>query len=213
LVAKDAIHGSEAGKAISFYVLDSLISIDHDKYFLNQIQSRGILRSCLSDVNNYLSKEASFSSESSQRFCTIDAQLSLLLRISHHYGKHGSQILLSMGALHNLSSCNLMGSQKKANSRLNSNVVKERAGEIDKRRSLTAPILRIVTSFTSLVDSADFLEVKNKIVRELVDFAKQHQPVFNIILRESISGANIFNLERLNMVVSILGKVCYLLLI
>uniref|UniRef100_I1NYC7 Nuclear pore complex protein NUP205 n=1 Tax=Oryza glaberrima TaxID=4538 RepID=I1NYC7_ORYGL len=207
LVAKDAIHGSEAGKAISFYVLDSLISIDHDKYFLNQIQSRGILRSCLSDVNNYLSKEASFSSESSQRFCTIDAQLSLLLRISHHYGKHGSQILLSMGALHNLSSCNLMGSQKKANSRLNSNVVKERAGEIDKRRSLTAPILRIVTSFTSLVDSADFLEVKNKIVRELVDFAKQHQPVFNIILRESISGANIFNLERLNMVVSILGKV------
>jgi nuclear pore complex protein Nup205 len=55
--------------------------------------------------------------------------------------------------------------------------------------------------------------VKNKIVRELVDFAKQHQPVFNIILRESISGANIFNLERLNMVVSILGKVCYLLLI
>uniref|UniRef100_A0A0E0JX12 Nuclear pore complex protein NUP205 n=1 Tax=Oryza punctata TaxID=4537 RepID=A0A0E0JX12_ORYPU len=169
LVAKDAIHGSEAGKAISFY-------------------SRGILRSCLSDVNNYLSK------------------LSLLLRISHHYGKHGSQILLSMGALHNLSSCNLMGLQKKANSRLNSNVVKERSGEIDKRRSLTAPILRIVTSFTSLVDSADFLEVKNKIVREVVDFAKQHQPVFNNILRESISGANIFTLERLNMVVSILGK-------
>ncbi|KAG8058444.1 hypothetical protein GUJ93_ZPchr0002g26266 [Zizania palustris] len=206
LVAKDAIHGSEAGKAISFYVLDSFISIDHDKYFLNQLQSRGILRSCLSDVSNYLSKDASFSSESSQKFCTIDAQLSLLLRISHHYGKHGSQILLSMGALHNLSSCNLMGSQKKANSRFN-NLVKERAGEIDKRRSLTAPILRIVTSFTSLVDSADFLEVKNKIVRELVDFAKQHQFIFNSILRENISGANMFTLERLNMVVSILSKV------
>lgn len=43
-------------------------------------------------------------------------------------------------------------------SRLNSNVVKERAGEIDKW-SLTAPVLRIITSFTSLVDSADFLEV------------------------------------------------------
>ncbi|XP_015688500.2 nuclear pore complex protein NUP205 [Oryza brachyantha] len=207
LVAKDAIHGSEAGKAISFYVLDSLISIDQDKYFLNQLQSRGILRTCLSDVSTYFSKETSFSSESSQRFCTIDAQLSLLLRISHHYGKHGSQILLSMGALHNLSSCNLMGLQKKANSRLNSTVVKARAGEIDKRRSLTAPILRIVTSFTSLVDSADFLEVKNKIVREVVDFAKQHQSVFNSILRESISGANILTLERLNIVVSILGKV------
>jgi nuclear pore complex protein Nup205 len=55
-VTKDAVHGSEAGKAISFYVLDALISIDHDKYFLNQLQSRGILRSCLSDVTNYLSK-------------------------------------------------------------------------------------------------------------------------------------------------------------
>uniref|UniRef100_A0A0D9VDH3 Nuclear pore complex protein NUP205 n=1 Tax=Leersia perrieri TaxID=77586 RepID=A0A0D9VDH3_9ORYZ len=172
LIAKDAIHGSEAGKAISFY-------------------------------------EASLSSESSQRFCTIDAQLSLVLRISHHYGKHGAQILLSMGALHNLSSCNLMGSQKKVNTRLNSNVVKERAVEIDKRRSLTAPILRIVTSFTSLVDSADFLEVKNKVVREVVDFAKQHQSVFSSILRENISGANISILERLNMVISILGKVLY----
>ena len=57
-VTKDAVHGSEAGKAISFYVLDALISIDHEKYFLNQLQSRGILRSCLSDVTNYLSKVA-----------------------------------------------------------------------------------------------------------------------------------------------------------
>ena len=55
-VTKDAVHGSEAGKAISFYVLDALISIDHEKYFLNQLQSRGILRSCLSDITNYLSK-------------------------------------------------------------------------------------------------------------------------------------------------------------
>jgi nuclear pore complex protein Nup205 len=55
-VTKDAVHGSETGRAISFYVLDALISIDHEKYFLNQLQSRGILRSCLSDVTNYLSK-------------------------------------------------------------------------------------------------------------------------------------------------------------
>jgi nuclear pore complex protein Nup205 len=55
-VTKDAVHGSEAGKAISFYVLDALISVDHDKYFLNQLQSRGILRSCLSDITTYLSK-------------------------------------------------------------------------------------------------------------------------------------------------------------
>ncbi|CAN6243490.1 unnamed protein product [Urochloa humidicola] len=207
LVTKDAVHGSETGKAISFYVLDALISIDNEKYFLNQLQSRGILRSCLSDVTHYLSKDSSFTSESSQRFCTVDAQFSLLLRISHHYGKHGSQILLSMGALQNLSSCNLMGVQKKGNSRAISNIIKERAGEIDKRRSLISPILRLVTSFTSLVDSDDFLEVKNKIVREIVDFAKQHQSVFNSILRENMSGANLFTLERLSLVVSILSKV------
>ncbi|KAG0532241.1 hypothetical protein BDA96_04G092100 [Sorghum bicolor] len=207
LVTRDAVHGSEAGKAISFYVLDALISIDHEKYFLNQLQSRGILRSCLSDVTNYLSKDSSLASESSQRFCTVDAQFSLLLRISHHYGKHGAQILLSMGALQNLSSCNLMGGQKKGNPRAISKIVKERTGEIDKKRSLITPVLRIVTSFTSLVDSADFLEVKNKIVREIVDFTKQHQSVFNSILRENMTGANLLTLEQLNMAVSILSKV------
>ncbi|AQK69479.1 Nuclear pore complex protein NUP205 [Zea mays] len=206
LVTKDAFHGSEAGKALSFYVLDALISIDHEKYFLNQLQSRGILRSCLSDVANYLSKDSSLASESSQRFCTVDAQFSLLLRLSHHYGKHGSQILLSMGALQNLSACNLMGGQKKVNPRAISKIVKERTGEIDKR-SLITPVLRIVTSFTSLVDSADFLEVKNKIVREIVDFAKQHQSVFNSILRENMTGTNLLTLEQLSMAVSILSKV------
>jgi hypothetical protein len=58
-------------------------------------------------------QDTSLASESSQQFCTIEAQFSLLLRISHHYGKHGSQILLSMGALQNLSSFNLMGFHKK----------------------------------------------------------------------------------------------------
>lgn len=97
--------------------------------------------------------------------------------------------------------------KKKGNSRAISNIIKERAGEIDKKKSLIAPVLRIVTSFTSLVDSADFLEVRNKIVREIVDFAKRHQSVFNSILRENISGANLFTLERLSLVVSILSKV------
>jgi hypothetical protein len=40
-----------------------------------------------------------------------------------------------------------------------------------------------------------------------VDFAKQHQSVFSGILRENMLGANLFTLERLNMVVSILSKV------
>ncbi|TVU02504.1 hypothetical protein EJB05_51989 [Eragrostis curvula] len=197
LVTKDAVHGSETGRAISFYVLDALISIDHENE--NELKKIRFSGKCF--------MEDMSSSESSQRFCTIEAQFSLLLRISHHYGKHGSQILLSMGALQNLSSFNLMGLHKKGNSRAITSIVKERAGEIDKKRSLVAPVLRIVTSFTSLVDSADFLEIKNKIVREIMDFAKQHQSVFNSILRENVSGANLFTLERLNMVVSILSKV------
>lgn len=51
-VTKDATQGSEAGKAISLYVLDAFISIDQEKFFLNQLQSRGILRSCLTDISN-----------------------------------------------------------------------------------------------------------------------------------------------------------------
>lgn len=51
-VIKDATQGSEPGKTISLYVLDVLICIDHEKYFLNQLQSRGFLRSCLMNVSN-----------------------------------------------------------------------------------------------------------------------------------------------------------------
>jgi nuclear pore complex protein Nup205 len=46
-----------------------------------------------------------------------------------------------------------------------------------------------------------------------VDFAKQHQSVFNSILRENMPGANLFTLERLSLVVSVLSKVYYSLLI
>lgn len=51
-VTRDATQGSEAGKAISLYVLDAFISIDQEKFFLNQLQSRGILRSCLTDISD-----------------------------------------------------------------------------------------------------------------------------------------------------------------
>lgn len=51
-VIKDATHGSESGKTISLYVLDALICIDHERYFLSQLQSRGFLRSCLTAISN-----------------------------------------------------------------------------------------------------------------------------------------------------------------
>ncbi|KAK9087262.1 hypothetical protein Syun_029656 [Stephania yunnanensis] len=59
LVTRDANQGSEAGKTISFYVLDAFISIDQDSFFLSQLQSRGFLRACLTDVSNIFNKDIS----------------------------------------------------------------------------------------------------------------------------------------------------------
>lgn len=55
------MQGSEAGKAISFYVLDAFISMDQEKFFLNQLQSRGILRSCFMEISNFSCKVCLFS--------------------------------------------------------------------------------------------------------------------------------------------------------
>ncbi|CAN4094284.1 unnamed protein product [Withania somnifera] len=104
LIIKDATHGSESGKTISLYVLDSLICIDHEKFFLSQLQSRGFLRSCLVNINNF-SQDGGLSLESMQRVCTLEAELALLLRISHKYGKSGAQVLFSMGAYEHISAC------------------------------------------------------------------------------------------------------------
>lgn len=51
-VIKDATHGSELGKTISLYVLDAMICVDHDRFFLGQLQSRGFLRSCLTNISS-----------------------------------------------------------------------------------------------------------------------------------------------------------------
>lgn len=51
-VLKDATQGSEPGKTISLYVLDALICIDHERFFLSQLQSRGFLRSCFMSISN-----------------------------------------------------------------------------------------------------------------------------------------------------------------
>lgn len=41
---------------MSLYVLDALICIDHDKFFLSQLQSRGFLRSCFMSISNMSSQ-------------------------------------------------------------------------------------------------------------------------------------------------------------
>lgn len=40
-----------------------------------------------------------------QRAQTLEAELALLLRIGHKYGKSGAQVIFSMGALEHIASC------------------------------------------------------------------------------------------------------------
>ncbi|WCJ29645.1 Nuclear pore complex protein NUP205 [Euphorbia peplus] len=206
LVTKDATRGSEPGKTTALYVLDSLICIDHDKYFFSQLQSRGFLRSCLTSISNISYQDVGHSLDGLQRGCTIEAELALLLRISHKYGKSGAQVLFSMGALEFVASCkaaNFQGSLRRLDPKLRRDV----AVDIDKQRMIITPILRLVFSLTSLIDTSDFFEVKKKIVREVIDFIKGHQLLCDQILREDISRADDVTMEQIHLLVGILSKV------
>ncbi|XAR66900.1 hypothetical protein NMG60_11013275 [Bertholletia excelsa] len=208
LVIKDATQGSEAGKTISLYVLDAFLCIDHEKYFLSQLQSRGFLRSCLMSINNLSYKDGARSLDSLQQVITLEAEFALLLRISHKYGKSGAQVLFSMGALEHIASCRAINMQIKGSLRkVAAKFVRDSSVDVDKRRMIIASILRLVFSLTSLVDSSDFYEVKNKVVREVIDFIKAHQFLFDQILREDVSEADELTREQINLVVGILSKV------
>ncbi|TYI17680.1 hypothetical protein ES332_A07G042400v1 [Gossypium tomentosum] len=205
LVIKDATHGSEPGKTISLYVLDAVVCFDHERYFLSQLQSRGFLRSCLMSISSFSSADGGHSLDSMQRACTLEAELALLMRICHKYGKSGAQVLFSMGALEHLASCravNLQGSL-----RVETKLRIDGAVDVDKQRMIVTPVLRLVFSLTSLIDTSEFFEVKNKIVREVIDFVKGHHLVFDHVLREDVSGADDLLMEQINLVVGILSKV------
>ncbi|KAL3747686.1 hypothetical protein ACJRO7_016483 [Eucalyptus globulus] len=206
LVIKDASQGSEPGKTIAFYVLDALVCIDHDRYFLNQLQSRGFLRSCFMNISNVSFQDGGHSLDSMQRACTLEAELAFLLRISNKYGKSGAQVLLSMGALEHISlskAVSMQGSRRLVDSKNRSYI----AAEVDKQRMVVTPILRLVFSLTSLVEKSDIFEVKNKIVREIIDFVRGHQLLFDQVLRQDISAGDELTIEQINLVVGILSKV------
>ncbi|KAK9141697.1 hypothetical protein Syun_011097 [Stephania yunnanensis] len=208
LVTRDANQGSEAGKTISFYVLDAFISIDQDSFFLSQLQSRGFLRACLTDVSNIFNKDAWQALGSLQRLYTLEAELAMLLRISYHYGKSGAQVLFSMGTLEHLASSRMLGLHLKGGlNRFGAKVGREVPVDIDKQSLVICPILRLVYSLSSLVDASSYLEVKNKVVREIIEFVKGHQLLFDQTLREEVYGADELTLEQINIVVGILSKV------
>ncbi|KAI4380661.1 hypothetical protein MLD38_006828 [Melastoma candidum] len=206
LVTKDATQGSEAGKTIAFYVIDALICIDQDRYFLNQLQSRGFLRSCLVNISNFTFQDGGHSLLSMQRACTFEAELALLLRISHKYGKSGAQVLFSMGALEHVSSCkviSLQGPRKQVEFKLRD----YRTNDVDKDRMVVTPVLRLLFSLTSLVETSDIFEVKNKIAREIIDFVRRHEVLFDQVLRQDIYANTALVMEQINLVVGVLSKI------
>ncbi|KAL3825107.1 hypothetical protein ACJIZ3_021136 [Penstemon smallii] len=208
LVIKDATQSSESVKTMALYVLDAFMCVDQEKFFLSQLQSRGFLRSCFMNISNFSYQDGGFSLDSMQRVCTLEAKFSLLLRISHKYGKSGSQVLFSMGALEHISSCRALNLEMKGNFRRKDTMIgRNLSVDVDKQRMIVAPILRLVFSLTSLVDTSEFFEVKNKVVREIIEFVKGHQLLFDQVVQEDLSDADELTMEQINLVVGILGKV------
>ncbi|KAL7600679.1 hypothetical protein Lser_V15G24008 [Lactuca serriola] len=209
LAIKDATQGSESGKIMAFFVLDALICIDHEKFFLSQLQSRGFLRSSLMSISSVSYQDSTHSIDPLQRLCALEAHLALLLRISYKYGKAGAQILFTMGAFEHIASCLVHNMQIKGNSirRFDTSFGKDSFADVHRQRMVVSPLLRLVFSLTSLVETSDFFEVKNKIVREVVDFVKGHQLLFDQVLRQDVSDADELAMEQMNLVVGILSKV------
>lgn len=159
-------------------------------------------------ISNFSLQDGRRTMESLQRACTLEAELALLLRISHKYGKAGAQVLSSMAALEYLASCKAVNMPLKGSlRRLEAGLRKEFSLDIDKQQAILAPVLRLVLSLTSLVDASDFFEVKNKIVREVIEFVKAHPSLFDRVLQENVLEADDLMIELVNLVVAILSKV------
>ncbi|CAN6909408.1 unnamed protein product [Brassica oleracea] len=208
LVIKDACQGSEFGKTISLYVLEALVCIDHERYFLSQLQSRGFIRSCLGSISNisHQAQDGRHLLESQQRACTLEAEFALLLRISHKYGKSGGQVLFSMGALEHIASCratNFKGNMRRVNMKLQTDT----GYDVQKQRTIITAVLRLVFALTSLVETSEFVEGRNKIVREVIEFIKGHQLLFDQLLREEVTQADDLLMEQIILAVGILSKV------
>lgn len=49
--------------------------------------------------------------------------------------------------------------------------------------------------------------MKNKVVREVIEFVKGHQLLFDQIIQENISDVDELSMEQINLLVGILSKV------
>eukprot|EP01018_Ginkgo_biloba_P012319 Gb_31636 [translate_table: standard] len=210
VVAKDATQGSEVGKAMAFYVLDALLSFDQDQVFLSQLQSRGLLHGCFSDISSNSYQAVLLPSpDSIRRLYTLEAELALLLRVGYRYKKRGAQALFAMGLLERLSSCRAMDIQLTEDSKW-AQAFKMSLGlpsQHDRHHQIVSPVLRLVFCMTSLVGVSEFLEETNKVVHEIIDFIKAHKGLFDRILRDDDSHVHVPALEELELVIGILTKV------
>ena len=213
VVAKDATQGSEVGKTMAFYVLEALLGFDQDQLFLNQIQSRGLLHGCISDINNNSYQAVLLPSVASiRRLYTLEAELALLLRVGYAYKKRGAQILFAMGILESLSLCRAMDVYLTEDSK-QAHGFKMGFGlpsQLDRHHQIASPVLRLVLCISQLVDMSEYLEESNKVTCEIIEFVLSHQGLFARILRDEDPQMHIQSLEELEIGVAILSKVGFI---
>eukprot|EP00250_Pteridium_aquilinum_P027366 c3475_g1_i1 orf=80-5854(+) len=214
VLAKDVAQGSEMGKAMAFYVLDALLRIDSDQVILGQLQSRGLLQACLSDVSTNSYQAVLLPSPASvRRLYTLEAELALLLRVGYQNKKRGAQTLFSIGALQHLTSCRAIDVQLSEDAQWEQ-MRKSGTGlpsQHDRHHQIVLPVLRIVSCLTTLVETENTSEKEgNEISSEILEFIKGHHGLFARVLRDDKAGVQLEDLEVLDLVTAILSKVWHL---
>ncbi|KAL2621518.1 hypothetical protein R1flu_001723 [Riccia fluitans] len=211
LIVMDATHGSEVAKAMAYYVLDALLGVDHQQVFFSQLQSRGLLQSCLTDIStNSYQAVLLPSPESVRRIYTLESEMALLLRVGYQSKKRGAQALFAMGALRHLSSCRAL------NVVFSEDVMSEKLMKIEmglpslheRQHQIVSPILRLVLCFTALVDPSTSIGTgQDEVLREILSFVKEHHSLLFHILANEPRAVRLSDLEEIQLVTAVLSKV------
>lgn len=214
VLAKDITQGTETGKIMAFYALDAVLGMDSDQVILSQLQSRGLLQSCLRDISTNSYQAVLMPSPTSVRHLyTLEAELALLLRVGYQNKKRGAQMLFAMGTLQHLTSCRAIDIQLSEDARWEQ-VLRAGIGlpsQHERHHQIVSPVLRLVLCLTSLIERGDHLEKDgNEVASEVLEFIKAHHGLFSRILRDDRSGVQVENLEELELVTAILSKVWHL---
>ncbi|GBG63334.1 hypothetical protein CBR_g37692 [Chara braunii] len=213
VAAKDATHGSDVGKALAFYVLEALLSIDNQQIFFNQLLSRGLLQSCLGDVSTSSYQAVLFpSTESLRRLYTLEAELALLNRVAHHNRTKGAQTLMSMGILQYLANCRALDVQLHDGQEMDSApkvALMAIPSQRERHHQILTPVLRLVLALTTLIDvsGSNPDQGPDEVALQIIEFLKQHEGITRRMLDDARSTAHPADLEELQLTTAILAKV------